>query len=124
MRRFGLAAVAALILSAAGLVALASRPEPPQVYSCHPEPLQAGASSGDEVLVKFRPGADPAAVSERHAGSIASVIAAIDVYVVTVPPGSADQKVTEFSADPDVVYAEPNATATTQLPPEPSPHTC
>jgi thermitase len=61
-----------------------------------------------ELLVKFRPGADPAAVAARHGGTISSQIAAIAVYVVSVPDGTVEQKVAEFNADPEVEYAEPN----------------
>lgn len=62
----------------------------------------------DEILVKFQPGVDPRAVSERHGATILSIIPDIEVYVEAVPHGAAAAKIAEFLADPDVVYAEPN----------------
>ncbi len=62
----------------------------------------------EQVLVKVLPGADPAEVVARHGGTILKTITGIDVQVVEVPAGTLAQKVDEFSADPDVKYAEPN----------------
>jgi hypothetical protein len=64
----------------------------------------------DELLVKFRPGADPEAVSARHGATITYFLSAIEVHVVAVPAGTAEQKIAAFQADPEVVYAEPNGT--------------
>jgi hypothetical protein len=98
--------VALAILMGVTLVAtsvVASAIDPPGDAGPSPE-CQTG-----ELLVKFRPGVDPEVVIARHGGTLASEIEDIDVYVVAVAPGTVDQKVAEFSADPDVEFAEPNS---------------
>jgi hypothetical protein len=65
-----------------------------------------------ELLVKFRPGADPATVTARHGATVRRVIPGIEVYLLAVPGGSADDAVATFSADPDVAFAEINGTMT------------
>ena len=62
----------------------------------------------DELLVKFRPGADPTAVSARHGATIIEPIVGIEVYRLSIPYGTVAEKVAEFGADPEVEYAEPN----------------
>jgi thermitase len=62
----------------------------------------------DELLVKFRPGADPATVAARHGATIKEELPGIAVFVLTIPAGTVAEKVAVFSADPQVEYAEPN----------------
>ena len=62
----------------------------------------------EQILVKVLPGADPAEVVARHGGTIVKTIEGINVQVVEVPAGTQAQKVDEFTADPDVKYAEAN----------------
>jgi hypothetical protein len=114
MARFADLAVKPSVAVLAGLVTLglvmliatsvvASAIDPPD--DAGPMP----ACQTGELLVKFRPGVDPEVVIARYSGTLASEIQDIDVYVITVPPGTVDQKVAEFSADPDVEFAEPNS---------------
>jgi len=63
----------------------------------------------EEILAKFTPGADPAAVAARHGTTIASTIPQLGIYVLAVPPGSQAEKIAVLSSDPEVEYAEPNA---------------
>src|SRR5215212_5360953 len=58
----------------------------------------------DEILVHFASGTDPAIAAARHGATIRSSIPDIDVYVLGVPSGTAAAKITEFQADPEVVY--------------------
>lgn len=75
----------------------ASRPRPaPAMSACEP----------DRLLVKVRPGADPAAVVARYGGTIVQEISGIEVQVVTVPAGQGQQAIDALSADPEVAYAE------------------
>ena len=101
MRRLRLIAALAVLIATTALGAEADELMPAQPADCVP----------DEILVKFRPGADPAVVSTRHGATIRSVIGFIDVYVLAIPFGSVPEKVAEFSADPEVEYAEPNGIA-------------
>jgi thermitase len=98
MQRAVLLLLLGVLLSAAGLVAADDQQPAPLPPECVP----------DELLVKFRPGADPAVVSARHGATISSVIAGIEVYVLSIPPGTVSVKVAEFQADPEVEFAEPN----------------
>ena len=62
----------------------------------------------DRILVKVKPGADPAAVIGRHGGTIIQTIPGIDVQIVNVPHGTGQQVIDALNADPDVQYAEPD----------------
>lgn len=75
-----------------------SSPAPPDPSQCPP----------DRILVKLKPGADPAAVIARYGGTIINTITGIDVHVVTVPGGAGQQAIAGLSADPEVQYAEPD----------------
>lgn len=98
----------------AALAACGSTAAAPSVGEC-PE---------EELLVKFRPGADPATVSARHGATIRSVISGIDVYVLAVPAGTTAEKIGEFMADPEVEFAEPNETMSVPERPPASPTPC
>ena len=74
-----------------------------------PGPRLAPACRPEEMLVKFKPGADATAVAARHGASIVSSIPQIEVYVLAVPTGTQTQALAALAADPDVEYAEPNA---------------
>jgi hypothetical protein len=65
----------------------------------------------DQLLVKFRPGADPAAVAARYGATPTGSVVGLDVHVLLVPAGTVPQMVATFEADPDVEYAEPNGIA-------------
>jgi thermitase len=109
-----------LTLASAALLSTAALAEgPPDPGAGAPAPC-----APDEVLVKFRPGADPAIVSARHGGTITSEIAGIQVYVVAVPPGTVMEKVAALGADPEVEYAEPNAIVRIPEAPPPDPGSC
>ncbi len=86
------------LTSMVALVANADQPWPPLPPECVP----------DELLVKFTPWADPHLVSARHGATVLSVIPHIEVHVLSIPAGTIPEKVAEFQADPEVVYAEPN----------------
>lgn len=76
----------------------------------------------EEVLVKFKPDADPATVAGRHGASITSSIPQIGVYVLTVTPGTQAAALAGLAADPDVEYAEPNGVVSApELPLMPDP---
>jgi hypothetical protein len=60
----------------------------------------------DRILVKLRPGADPATVIGQYGGTIVETIQGIQVQVVTVPHGTGQQTIDALSADPLVQYAE------------------
>ena len=65
-----------------------------------------GACPPDRILVKLRPGADPATVIGQYGGTIVQTIKGIQVQVVTVPHGAGQQAIDALSADPLVQYAE------------------
>ncbi|MCC7370972.1 MAG: hypothetical protein IT306_21335 [Chloroflexi bacterium] len=114
--------VALLILTAAiaGLAVTArAQQEPPPTEEAVPEPPAAipeppaaapspAACPPDRILVKVKPGADPAVVIGRYGGTIIQTILGIDVQVVNVPGGTGQQAIDALNADPDVQYAEPD----------------
>lgn len=71
-----------------------------------PTPTETPACPPERLLVKVRPGADPAVVVGRHGGRIVETIPGIEVQVVEVPAGTGQQALDALNADPDVVYAE------------------
>ena len=76
----------------------------------------------EEMLVKFKPGADPATVAARYGASVESSIPQIGVFVLAVPPGTGAATLAALAADPDVEYAEPNGVMRVpELPPTPDP---
>ena len=97
MRPLSLSLALAVLVGAAAIVA-ADGPGPALTDECVP----------DELLVKFRPGADPTTVSARHGATIIEPIVGIEVYLLSIPYGTVAEKVAEFGADPEVEYAEPN----------------
>ena len=78
----------------------------------------------DELLVKFQPSADPAAVTARYGATIQSRIQSIDVYVLAVPAGTGPATITALQSDPEVVFAEPNALVGIPEAPPPAPEPC
>lgn len=99
MWRFALGTAAAA-MAVADLALMPERPPDPPAAACPPE----------QLLVKVSSAADPDAVSRRHGATLVSEVAGPDVYLMTVPAGTAAEKITALEADPEVVYAEPNAT--------------
>ncbi len=99
----------AFLALASAAVSPADGQEPAPALECVP----------DQLLVKFRPGADPLGVVARHDATIESVLPAIDVYVVGIPSGTVLEKMAEFQLDPDVEFAEPNAIV--RIPESPAP---
>jgi len=87
-------------------------------------PAATPACRPDELLVAFRPGAEPAAVSARHGATVASEIPDIGVFVVAVPPGTAAATLAAFAADADVEFAEPNGVASVPEAPPASRDVC
>ena len=105
-------AVALLLLAVAvaglALTARAQQDPPPQEESQPYLEPSVSACPSDRLLVKTRPGADPAVVIARYGGTIIQTIPGIEVQVVTVPAGQGQQTITSLSADPEVQYAEPD----------------
>lgn len=115
-RRVGIGFTTVVLIGTVLLV-IAAEASPPPPTTTHarqatePPPMEQSQPPqcvSDELLVKFQPGADPAAVSARHGATVKDVIGGIEVFVLGVPAGTVNQKVLEFQADPEVVYAEPN----------------
>ena len=77
-----------------------------QIEQLAPTESPVTACKPDTLLVKVNPGADAAAVISRHGGTLVRTISGIDVHVVAVPAGTGQQKIDEFTADPEVKYAE------------------
>src|SRR5215210_5548212 len=101
-RALGLSLALALLVGAAALAAAADEPQPAVPGACVP----------DELLVKFRPGTDPTAVSARHGATIVEPIVGNEVYLLSIPYGTVVEKIAELGADPEVEYAEPNGIVT------------
>ena len=83
--------------------------EPPPEEASQPQPQPESPMPGckpDRIMVKVRPGFDPAAVVARYGGTIVRTIPGIEVQVVTVPAGQGQQAIDALSADPEVQYAE------------------
>jgi hypothetical protein len=108
------------LVSAVALVAVDGQASGEDPSTATPEaalPSEGAEAAGrwecvpDQILVKIRPGADPAVVSARHGATFTGAIVGLDVHVLTIPAGAVAEKVAAFSADPDVVYAEPNGVA-------------
>ena len=65
----------------------------------------------DEILVKFKPGVDAAAIANINAtlgATYKATITSVDVQILTVPAGQVLTKVEDYRANANVVYAEPN----------------
>jgi type VII secretion-associated serine protease mycosin len=65
----------------------------------------------DEILVKFKPGVDAAAIATINAAlgaTYKATITSVDVQILTVPAGQVLTKVEDYRANPNVAYAEPN----------------
>ncbi len=88
----------------------------------------AGAAPGvapqfapDRILVKFRPSisaASSAAVHAANGGRVRATIPALDVRVVEVPSGRAQEKARAYKARPEVEYAEPDYVLSAILTPD------
>jgi hypothetical protein len=91
-------------------LALTARAQQQEQTTPYEEPGPQWASEDacqpDRILVKLRPGADPATVIGRYGGNIEKTISGIQVQVVTVPQGKGQETIDRLSADPDVEYAE------------------
>ena len=81
-----------------------------------PRGLPPGRYVPDEVLVKFAPGADPAALAQAF-GLRLHRQTLLGVWVAKVPPQALDAVLAALSRHPMVEYAEPNGIATIDLDP-------
>lgn len=75
-------------------------------------PQAGGAFLTDEVLVKFEPGVNPAAVARSVGARIHGRIPSLDVFVLKVPEGTVEATVLALSNNTLVEFAEPNGIAT------------
>ena len=78
----------------------------------NPQALNAPPFAPDRVLVKFKPGTAASAVAEAHrqaGGHKLKTIPGIGVQVVSVLAGTVLAKVAAYEANPNVLYAEPDA---------------
>ena len=100
MRRIGLLLLAfALLLlsfSASGISAPARVPGPRSDFA------------PDEVLVAFRPGANPAQLSRAVGGRAQMELEGLGVHLLKVPAGAVESVVAALSHNPQVEFAEPN----------------
>lgn len=102
-----LSAVLALVLSLPSLTA----------------PVQAGPENPgreyvpDEVIVKFKPGANAHAIALAMGGKVDREETLLGVVVLKVPEGTVEKVVAALSRNPNVEYAEPNGIATIWLDP-------
>ena len=78
------------------------------------DPNQAGVIprfADDRLLVKFRPGTPAAQIASAHRQAGAATIhtiPGIHVQVVAIPAGTVNAGMTMYSANPNVIYAEPD----------------
>ena len=94
----------AITLASTGLQA-APAPKSPGP-AAHPPPF-----APDRVLVKFLPGTAAAETGKAHrhsGGKLLKIIPGIGVHVVKVPQGTVHRKIALYTANPNVVYAEPD----------------
>jgi hypothetical protein len=98
----------AFAVTGLALTARAQQDPPPQEQPQPPPEPSVSACPPDRLLVKTRPGADPAVVIARYGGTIIQTIPGIEVQVVTVPAGKGQQAIAALSADAEVQYAEPD----------------
>ena len=102
--------------------AIPGQPEIDGTAAQQAETPSALACRREEMLVKFKPGADAATVAARYGATIVSSIPQIGVYVLAVPPGTQAAALAGLSADLGVEYAEPNGVVRIpELPPTPDP---
>ncbi|MCX7854909.1 MAG: S8 family peptidase [Anaerolineae bacterium] len=86
-------------------------------------PVQAGPENPgreyipDEVIVKFKPGANAYAVAQAMGGKVDREEPLLGVIVLKVPAGAVEKVVAALSRNPNVEYAEPNGIATIWLDP-------
>jgi thermitase len=107
-----LAAAAVLMLSASSVPGLPSSVAEAgqEARDTHGKP----EFRDDELLVKFKPGAPAASRAAAHqqaGGREDREIAALDVKVVKVPRGQAENRLRAYQNNPNVEYAELNGTA-------------
>jgi len=65
----------------------------------------------DEILVRFKPGVDAAAMATINTAlgtTYKATITSVDVQILSVPTGQVLTKVEDYRANPNVAYAEPN----------------
>lgn len=71
----------------------------------------------DEVIVKFKPGANAHAIAQAMGGKVGREEPLLGVVVLKVPEGAVEKVVAALSRNPNVEYAEPNGIATIWLDP-------
>jgi thermitase len=71
----------------------------------------------DEVIVKFKPGANAHAIAQSVGGRVDREEPLLGVVVLKVPEGAVEKVVAALSRNPNVEYAEPNGIATIWLDP-------
>lgn len=103
MRRIGIVVFAFVFLglpfSSSGIAAPARVRTPP---------ADRGRFVHNEVLVAFRPGANPAVFARAFGGRVDAELAGLGVHVLKVPSGAVEHVVAALSANPQVDFAEPN----------------
>jgi thermitase len=75
-------------------------------------PKPSGEFVADEVVVKFKAGADFDREARGVGGRVHRQEAALGIHVLKVPSGMVEKVVEALSRDPNVEYAEPNGIAT------------
>ena len=62
----------------------------------------------DEVLVVFRPEANPHAIARAAGGRVQAELEGLGVHVLKVPPNAVQSVIAVLSRNPHVEFAEPN----------------
>jgi thermitase len=71
-------------------------------------PADRGRFVHDEVLVAFRPGANPAVFARAFGGRVQAELQGLGVHVLKVPSGAVENVIAALSHNPQVEFAEPN----------------
>ncbi|MGH2437068.1 MAG: S8 family peptidase [bacterium] len=71
-------------------------------------PADRGRFVHDEVLVAFRPGANPAVFARAFGGRVQAELEGLGVHLLKVPSGAVESVVAALSRNPQVEFAEPN----------------
>lgn len=82
---------------------------PPPNLPIHSNPPPAFAD--DRVLVRFLPGTAASEIGQINrdiGGRSGKIIPGIDVHIIHVPAGTVEEKVDLYSANPNVLFAEPD----------------
>jgi len=110
MRRFLLAGLALIFVSAQFLPPTAAAPRQPPPRGPLAKPANLAAYAPDEVLVAFRPGIRPDVAAQAVGARISGEIQGLGVHILKVPPGTVEATVRAFDRNPLVEFAEPNGT--------------